>query len=90
MIISLLLDALYNVFNLLTSAIDIPNFPIEAEEYFDAFISYLQAGAGIVANYTPLPYLLLLFGIILAVDIGIKIYHFVMWVLKKIPFLGMS
>ena len=31
-----------------------------------------------------------LFGIVVAIEVGIKIYHFVMWVLKKIPMLGVS
>lgn len=90
MIIEMLLDALYSLFSLLTSAINIPGLPTEANDYITQFFSYLTAGAGILANYTPFAYIMVLFGVILAVDVGIKLYHFVMWIIKKIPMLGIS
>lgn len=90
MIIEMLLDMLYGLFSLLTSPINIPSMPPETESYISQFFSYLTAGAGILSNFTPFGYLMILFGIILAVDIGIKLYHFVMWILKKIPMISVS
>lgn len=90
MIIELLLDMLYGIFSLLTVPINIPDLPPEMQSYIDTMFTYIQAGAGIVANYMPLAFMLTLFGVILAVDIGIKLYHFVMWILKKIPMLGIE
>lgn len=90
MIIKLLLDALYSVFELLTTPINIPDMPVEALNYIDQFFGYLTTGAGILANYTPFTYLMILFGVLLAVDAGILIYHFVMWIIRKIPMAGMS
>lgn len=68
----------------------IPSIPDSAMEYIDTFFSYLEAGASILANYTPLPYLMTLFGIILVIDAAILVYKLVMWVIRKIPTLGMS
>lgn len=90
MIIEAILNALYNVFNTLTSFINIPDMPTKGTEMITELFGYLKSGAGILANYTDLGYLLTLFGVIVAVDLGIKIYHFVIWILKKIPMLGIE
>lgn len=90
MIIELLLSALYNVFSLLTTPMNIPQLPENATQYITEFFGYLETGAGILANYTHFAYIMSLFGIIIAVDVGIKLYHFVMWVIRKIPMAGMS
>lgn len=90
MIIELLLDMLYGIFSLLTAPISIPQLPNTVQTYLTQFFDYLEMGAGILANYTHFGYIMSLFGIIIAVDIGIKLYHFVMWILKKIPMLSIS
>lgn len=90
MIIELLLDALYSVFKVLTTPINIPQMPMETEQYIAQFFDYLEMGAGILANYSPFGYLMVLFGVLIAVDIGIMLYHFVMWIIRKIPLAGIS
>ena len=54
------------------------------------FMEYLQTGLQILAVYTHLEYLLVLIGIVVLIDAAMLIYHFVMWVLKKIPMLGIE
>lgn len=90
MIIEGLLNVLYNVFSALTSAINIPQIPEDIYSYIDTAVRYIGTGLKIVAVYTPLQYMLTLFGIVIAIEVGLKIYHFVMWVIKKIPMLGVS
>ena len=90
MIIELLLDALYGIFSILTLPINIPQMPPEALTTLSSFFSYLETGASLLANYTHFGYLMTLFGVIIAVDIGIKLYHFVMWVIRKIPMVSIS
>lgn len=89
MIVQLLAELIYGLMNVLL-ILDIPDIPPEVANYINSFFDYLSAGVGILANYVPLGYLLTLFGIILAVDVGITLYHFIMWVLKKIPMIGVS
>lgn len=89
MIIQLLLSALYNVLNILL-ILNIPQLPDTVTGYLNDFFDYLVSGASILANYTPLGYLLTLFGVLVAVDVGLNIYRFVMWIIKKIPMLGIS
>lgn len=90
MLVESLLNLLYSVFSLLTTPISIPQLPETVTESMNTFFDYVQAGVGILAAYTHIGYLLVLFGIIIAVDIGILLYKFVMWVIKKIPFLGIE
>ncbi len=90
MIVEALMNLLLNVFSLLTSPINIPKMPDEVATYLSSFLEYLETGLQILAVYTPLEYLLVLFGIIIAIDVGLAVYHFVMWVLKKIPMLGIK
>lgn len=89
MIIEALLNLVYKWLDLLLF-FEIPKLPQEVNGYINTLFDYLETGASLLANYTPLDYLLVLFGIILAVDAGILIYHFVMWIIKKIPMLGME
>lgn len=90
MIIEGLLNVLYNVFSALTSGISIPSMPDEVANYLTTTLEYIKVGCQILGAYTPLPYLVTLLGIVVAIDLGLKIYHFVMWVIKKIPMLGVS
>ncbi len=90
MLIELILDALYGIFSVLTAPINIPRLPESVHGFLDTAFGYLQSGAGIVANYVDLTFLLAIFGIILTVDIGIHLYHFVMWILRKIPMLSIE
>lgn len=89
MIIEMLIDVIYNVINT-TMFFEIPKLPPEVSGYIDTAFDYIEAGAGIVANYVPLPYFMTLFGLLLAIDGAIIIYHLVMWILRKIPMAGVS
>ena len=90
MIIEELLTVLFNIFSKLTSGINIPPLPDDIVFYIDKVSEYFDSGLSILAVFTPLDYLLILVGIIVAVDVAISIYHLVMWILKKIPMAGIS
>lgn len=90
MIIKLILDVLYAVFSLLTAPINIPSLPDGVSEVISQYLEYLSAGFSILSCYVNMTYLLSLFGIVLLVDIGLFLYKFVMWILRKIPMLGIS
>lgn len=90
MIIETLLNLIYNVFSVLTLPINIPSLPEEIHSFIQTALEYISTGVSLLANYTHIEYLLIMFGLILAVDIGIGVYHLVMWIIKKIPFLGME
>lgn len=90
MIVKALMNLLYNVFSLLTSPIKIPGMPEQVRTVLATLTDYIATGIAIASNYFDLNYLFMLFGIVVAVDAGILIYKFVMWILKKIPMLGIE
>lgn len=89
MIITGLLNLIHLILNA-TLTFSIPKLPEQALEYINTIFDYMVGATGIVANYTPLSYLLVLFGVILAVDVALLLYHFIMWILRKIPMLGIE
>lgn len=90
MIIKALIDLIYGVFYVLTAPISIPTMPDQVKEFIAIALDYITSGFGIVANYVNLPYLITLFGIVLAVDVGMLIYRLVIWVMNKIPMLDLD
>lgn len=89
MIIEMLLSFILRILNTLL-VFEVPLLPQEVHNYLDSFFGYLESGASVLANYVPLGYLLTLFGIIVAIDGAILLYKFVLWILKKIPMLGIE
>lgn len=89
MIITGLLQLIIDGLDILL-AFSIPKLPAEFMEYLDTFFQYICTGAGLLANYVPFTYLLILFGIILTIDGAMCIYKFVMWVVRKIPVISIS
>lgn len=90
MIIELLLDVVYALIYALTLPINIPGLPSEVHTYIDTLIQYIGTGIGILSNYCHLSYLLVLFGIVIAVDVGIWLYKIVMFFIRKIPMANIS
>lgn len=90
MIIKALLDLFYQFVSLLTKPINIPQLSDEVISTFNTFTDYLVSGVHILANYTHIQYLMILLGIVIAVDVGVALFEFVMFILKKIPFIGIS
>lgn len=90
MIISALMSLLLVVFSALTLPISIPAMGDGIKEVLAIGLDYIMSGVAIVANYTNFSYLLSLFSMIMIVDAGCMVYKVVMWVLRKIPLLGIE
>lgn len=90
MIIELLMTLVLNVFEVLTSAIDLPELPSSIESVFNTAFDYIFSGIEILANYTHYSYLITLFMVIVTVDVGLHMYQAVMYILKKIPMINIK
>lgn len=90
MLIEGLLDVVFNLVSLLTSGIDIPPMPDQVRTFISEACGYIRMGIGILQNWLDLEYLLILFGLVLAVDVGLLVYKLIMWFLRKIPMLGIG
>lgn len=88
MIIKLLLTLVYQIFNVLTLPIDIPDLPADLNGVITTIIEYVGTGLAILQNYTHLSYLLTLFGIVVAIDVALWLYKLIMFFIRKIPMLN--
>lgn len=90
MIIKALLDLVYGVFSILTSAINIPALPSAVSGFLGTAIDYMSFGAGFLSAWVDTGYLFGLFKIVLSVEAGTWLYKIVMYVIRKIPFFGIK
>lgn len=90
MIIQMLLTVIYQVFSFMLSGVSIPKAPPELSVFFAQALEYMISGLSIASNFIDLDYLVVLFGIVIAVDVGLMFYRFFIWFIKKIPFLGIK
>ena len=90
MIVKALIGMLSGLIEWITAGLNIPGLPPEVAQVVAQITQYLVTGLQIVANFTHLDYLLVLFGVVVAVDAGMLVYKFIMWVIRKIPMLGIE
>lgn len=85
MIVEAILNIIYSLFDSLTSAINLPDLPDEVGQIMLKVGEYTSVGIAILANYVNMPYLLSLLGIVVSVEIGIHVYDYIMWLIRKLP-----
>lgn len=75
--------------------IDILLFPLEIEELPQKFAeillmitSFFLRAASIIAAYIDTPYILALLGFVISFNAVLALFDFIMWVLRKIPFIN--
>lgn len=88
---------LESVFNLFSSAvklifgwIDIPDLPASVDSVIDSLFEYVSSGIGFLAIFLDMDFVLLLLPFVLVVSNFEKVYKLTMYVLRKIPFLGID
>ena len=64
--------------------------PSAVDEAFNMLLSYMQSGIGFVWLIVPRDLVLVVIPVILILSNFDKLYTVVMWVLRKIPFLGIQ
>lgn len=87
-IIKGLLSLISGIINLIP--FNIPSLPDSVGTIFNTFLGYLNDGIGFVSNFCHMNYVAILFGIFITIEASLMIYKFVMWVIKKIPMLGIK
>lgn len=85
MIFELVMNVFYNVFRVLTTPIDIPPLPDQVHEIMSNIMEYLTTGLSILGVFCDVPFLLILFGIVIYVEISLLVYKITMWVIRKVP-----
>lgn len=88
---------LETVFNLFSSAIklifawiEFPELPPEVNQIIEQLFIYMESGMGFVYLFIDIDLVKLMLPFVLVVANFEKVYMLVMWVLRKIPFLGLD
>ncbi len=89
MIIEALLNGIYNILDGILSNLSIPDIPVEMEDSIVEFLGYLSYAENLIAFVLPInlnPYFTIFFAIF-GFTYG---YPVIMWILRKIPMLGIQ
>lgn len=91
MIIESLLNAIFTVFETLFSSINIPGMPEGmSEQVVGFFNNTLNYAGSLISLFVPWSQVKIFFPILIVILSSEEIYKLVMWVLRKIPMLGIS
>lgn len=74
----------------LIALIDFPAIPTGLAEYTDQFITYIKSGMGFISYFLPMSLVNALLTFVVACELFMFGYRVVMWILKKIPMLGVE
>lgn len=90
MIIKLLLDLLLSLLEIVFSWVNLPTFPDSFSSAITDLFYYIESGIGIVWLFIDRNIVLIVIPMVIVLDNFDKLYSMVMWILKKIPFLGVK
>lgn len=74
----------------LIKLIDFPVVPDGLAEYITKFLDYIKQGMGFISYFLPMTLVKALLTFVIACELFMFGYRVVMWILKKIPMLGIE
>lgn len=90
MIVETIIDALVSLLLKALSVINIPDMPESISGAVTSMSEYLATGYGILDNFLDMSVVSALLIAFLVIDGAYHVYLFVMWILRKIPMIGVS
>lgn len=90
MLIEIILNFILLVFRVAFATIQIENLPSDIQMVLATLTAYLIDGGRVICAYIHVPYILALLTFVIAMNAVMNGYRFLMWVLRKIPFLGID
>lgn len=90
----MILESVFNLFfsaiKLIFAWIDLPDLPGQVETYITLLFDYMEAGMGFVYLFIDMDLAKVMLPFVVVVANFDKVYKLVMFVLRKIPFLGIK
>lgn len=90
MIVNLIKKLLTFVTDTIFSVIDLPVVPEGLVSIVDQVFGYMRSGMGIINFFCPLDRISLAIDLFVAIWLVVHGYRLIMWVLRKIPMLGIE
>lgn len=90
MIISALLNVVKGLINVLFGWVQLPAVPEEVTSVVDTVFTYMEQGLGILWIFVPQQLVLVLLPLVIVVHNFDHLYKLGMWILRKIPMVGIN
>lgn len=90
MILEAVFDMLVGLIKVVFGWINLPDLPAEIESVIDELFGYLEGGMGLLSVFMDISMLRLLLPVLLIIINFDKAYKLTMFILRKIPFLGIK
>lgn len=90
MIIKGLFSLIISLLNILFGWVSFPAMPEAVDTAFQTLLGYMSAGIGFVWLIVPKQLVLVVLPVVLVLSNFDKLYGVIMWILRKIPFLGIQ
>lgn len=74
----------------LIKLIDFPVVPDGLAAYIEKFLDYIKQGMGFISYFLPMSLVKAIISFVIACELFMFGYRVVMWILKKIPMLGID
>lgn len=88
MIVEALLGLVSWIIDILLFPLEIQELPQKFAEIMALITTYFLRAASIIAAYIDTPYILALLGFVISFNAVLAAFDFIMWVLRKIPFIN--
>lgn len=90
MIVKSLLQVVFSLLQVIFSPINIPGLPEKVQNIFDEFVNWILSGYTIFSVFVDTSVVKLLIPIVIVIANLDKIWSFIMFILRKIPFIGVE
>lgn len=90
MIIKGILELFFSLLQIVFSPIALPQLPAKASSYLDQFIDWILGGYNVIGTFIDLGMVKTLIPIVIVIANLDKVWSFIMFILRKIPFIGVE
>ncbi len=90
MIIKGLFTLIIALLNIIFGWVNLPQMPQAVDDAFNLLLTHMRSGIGFVWLIVPRELVLVVVPVILVLSNFDKLYTVIMWILRKIPFLGIK
>lgn len=90
MLINALLEIIYLFFSGLMGAIQLVQLPASTAQLFADFLHWISTGVAFCNSFIHPVYIYSLLSFLLLFNAAVNGYHFIMWILKKLPFFNIQ
>lgn len=90
MIVEGILELIFSLFEIIFSFIELPALPAAIQNVIDTAMSYMLGGIGFLKVFLDFDFLGVLVPIVIIIINLDKLWKLVMFILRKIPFLGIE